>query len=159
MGVKPPSFWKKREFQGIVAAVILLTFAAAYTVASRPPATQDEAAAEAVAVRAARLQHEEELRGLEAKDTERKKGSAIAVAKLRRISAEGEKALTLVGELSSELKRWDDEIATLLNDDRGRYIAASDDGIRSFESIWKKKRPKREDAAAIEERIKLLLAP
>lgn len=83
-----------------------------------------------------------------------------AIAKASALSAKraGDAALQSIETLAEEVERWEEEIPPLLNNEDGRKLAANEQQVRVFKTLFEKPRPTVDDAAAIQEEVDTLIA-
>lgn len=92
---------------------------------------------------------------------EERQRQEIALTKdgLLQAKRKGEAGLISVSELMSQLDQWDSHIVPLLTNEEGRKLAATEDNLRVFKSLYAKRRVTKIDAAALRTEIETLLAP
>lgn len=105
------------------------------------------------------LQEKEKLIELETVAARQREKIAVAKAKLQEILDDGEKTLGLLPLFDTEASAWDTNVASLLADDRGRYLAADETYITAFKTLWNQKRPSNSDRDAVRRRVETLLEP
>jgi len=84
---------------------------------------------------------------------------ATSRARLEALIAEGKGALEQVALFEKELVAWETSIVPLLNDERGRFLAADEACLSAFKAIYNKRRPSQADGASLRRRIETLVSP
>ena len=85
----------------------------------------------------------------------------IAVAKRACQEAidQGQNTLRLVTEYEGEVKSWNENVETLLTNERGKVLAGTPAYILAFQKLMEQRRPHGADAAAIRTRVSTLIEP
>lgn len=91
-----------------------------------------------------------------AAETERR---TLALTQLQAARRSGDQALAAVAELESELKTWNEQVAPLLNNEQGQFLAGDATFVKAFDTLFRTERASRDDAQATRQRIDTLLKP
>ncbi len=96
---------------------------------------------------------------------EEKQRHATAKARLLLFLPHEDRAKTLIAEAQEEVDRWQSEIVPLRTNEKGKHLAASDEGVLTYHYLMRKPRPPltqsdalRESLAALYEPIKLAIS-
>lgn len=101
---------------------------------------------------------EEQRRELEAVQNRLRDQERIARAELQAAADDGGKVLQLLADFDGEVRAWA-AVDALLDDERGKIIAADERHILAFRTAYEAARPSIDDGEAIRARVNLLLEP
>jgi hypothetical protein len=101
---------------------------------------------------------EEQRRELEAVQRRLNEQERIARTELQAAADDGAKVLRLLSDFGDEVHAWA-AIESLLDDERGKTIAADEKHILGFRSAYEATRPTMQDGDVIRTRVELLLDP